>query len=44
MIYDLFATAGPRSCGAVQASCRERPLPGFPGAIGLESAKAGRWI
>ena len=42
MIYDLFATAGPRSCGPVQASCRERPLAGFPGAIGLESAKASR--
>ncbi|CAJ1344309.1 unnamed protein product [Effrenium voratum] len=39
-IKELYATAGPRNCSQVLASCRERPGPSFPGATRIESAEA----
>lgn len=40
LVEDVFAMAGPVHCTPVLASCRERPSSSFPGATGIESAKA----
>eukprot|EP00913_Durusdinium_trenchii_P021910 g20588.t1 len=40
MVQDLYATAGPKHCTEVLASCRERPSARFPGMTPIASAQA----